>query len=110
MYARIARFEGGDSSRIDEDVAEMKKQIAAARSGDVPADASEQLRTLTDTVTRFMDLVDRETGASVGITFCETEKDMQRAHAALNEMSPPEGGPKRTGVDIFEVVLDESFR
>ena len=27
MYARVARFEGLDPSRIDEQVAEMKRQI-----------------------------------------------------------------------------------
>lgn len=109
MYARVARFEGDDPSRIDDDIAELKKQMASARSGELPADAPEQVRTLMDTVSRFMQLVDRTTGASVGITFCETEEAMQRAHAALNEMSPPEGGAKRTAVDIFEVVLDEGF-
>ena len=110
MYARVARFEGGDPSRIDEQVTEMKEQMAAARSGNLPAAAPEQVRTLMDTVTRFLELVDRSSGASLGIAFCETEEDVQRAHAALNEMSPPEGGPKRTSVDILEVVLDENFR
>ena len=110
MYARVARFEGGDPSRIDEQVTEMKEQMAAARTGNLPADAPEQVRTLMDTVSRFLELVDRSSGASLGIAFCETEEDVQRAHAALNEMSPPEGGPKRTSVDIFEVVLDENFR
>jgi hypothetical protein len=109
MYARVARFEGGDPSRIDDESAEMKKQIASARSGDLPADTPEQVRTLTETVSRFMDLVDRTSGTSLGIAFCETEEAMERADAALNEMSPPEDGPKRTAVDIFEVVLDESF-
>jgi RecB family exonuclease len=109
MYARVARFEGNDPSLIDEQVAEMKQQMSAAGSGELPADAPEQARTLMDTVTRFMELVDRESGTSLGIAFCETEEDMRRADAALNEMSPPEGGPRRTGVDIFEVVLDESF-
>jgi hypothetical protein len=110
MYARVARFEGGDPSLIDEQVAEMKEQMAAARTGNLPADAPEQVRTLMDTVSRFLELVDRTSGASLGIAFCETEEDVQRAHATLNEMSPPEGGPKRTSVDIFEVVLDENFR
>jgi hypothetical protein len=30
-------------------------------------------------------------------------------HAALDSMSPPENVGKRTSVDIYEVVLDESF-
>ena len=49
MYARVARFESGDPGRIDDDIAEMKKQMASARSGELPADAPEQVRTLMDT-------------------------------------------------------------
>ncbi len=105
MYARVARFEGGDPSRIDEDIADMKRQMDAARSGDVP----EQVRTLMDTVTRWVELVDRTSGASVAMAFCKTEEDARRADAALDSMSPSEDAIKRTSVDIFEVVLDESF-
>ena len=74
MYARVARFEGGDVSRVDEEVAEMKRQMDGFRSGNVPADARspEQVRTLMDTVTRFVELVDRSSGASVGIAFSAT--------------------------------------
>ena len=109
MYARVVRFEGGDPSVIDEQVADMKRQMDAARSGDVPADAPEQVRTLMDTVTRFIELVDRESGSSVGIAFCETEENVRRADEALDSMSPPQEVGKRTAVDIFEVALDESF-
>jgi hypothetical protein len=110
MYARVARFEGGDPSRIDDQIAEMREQMASARSGELPAGAPEQARTLMDTVSRFMELVDRQSGTSLGIAFCETEDAMRRADAALNEMSPPADGPRRTAVDIFEVALDESFK
>jgi hypothetical protein len=43
MYARIAHFAGIAPDRIDEQVAEMKRQSAAARSGDVPADTPAQV-------------------------------------------------------------------
>lgn len=109
MYARVARFEGGDPDAIDEQIAEMKTQMAAATSGQLPADAPEQVRTLMDTVVRFMELVDRESGTSVGIAFCETQDAARRAHEALDQMSPGEGGGRRAAVDIFEVVLDERF-
>jgi hypothetical protein len=36
MYARVARFEGIDSSRIDDQIAEMHKQMTASRNGDMP--------------------------------------------------------------------------
>jgi hypothetical protein len=87
----------------------MKRQMDAARSGDVPADAAESVRTLMETVRRFVELVDRKSGSTVGIVFCETEEDMRRADAALNSMSPPQEVGKRTSVDIYEVALDERF-
>ncbi|HEY7560705.1 MAG TPA: hypothetical protein VH650_00885 [Gaiellaceae bacterium] len=109
MYARIARFEGIESGRIDEQVAEMKAQIDQSRgSVDPPPGAPEQVRTLMETVKRVVQLADRE-GTALGIVFCETEDDMRRADAALDEMSPGEGAGRRTGVEIYEVLLDEDF-
>jgi hypothetical protein len=106
MYARIARFEGGDPAAIDEQIAEMRKQV----EGEPPPDAPEDVRTLMETVARFMHLVDRESATVVGITFCETEDEMRRANEALENMSPGQSGGSRTGVDIFEVAIDKSFR
>jgi len=111
MYARVARFEGGDVAAIDAQVAEMKSQIEGARMSGLPADASAEMRTLTETVSRFVEFVDRKTGTSLGISFCETEDEMRRADEALNQMSPPDdSGGRRTSVEIYEVALDESFR
>jgi len=110
MCARIARFEGGDPSRIDAQVAEMRSQMKAAQAGGLPADAPEGVRTLMETVGRFMHFVDRKSGTSVGIAFCETADDVQRAGAALNQMSPEAGTGNRTSAEIFELALDESFR
>jgi hypothetical protein len=109
MYVRIARFEGLDPGRIDQQIVEMKRQLEGARSGDLPAGAPEQVRTLMETVKRFVELVDRERGTSLGMAYCETEADVRRADAALNEMSPGEGEGRRTSVEIYEVALDESF-
>jgi hypothetical protein len=110
VYVRIARFEGSDVARYDEDIAQMKRQIDDSRSGGLPEDAPPEMRTLGETVTRFLDLIDRKTGTSLGVTFCETEEDMRRADEALNAMSPPEdSGARRTSVEIYEVGLDESF-
>ena len=106
MYARIARFEGGDPAAVDAQIAEMRAQV----EGDPPADAPEDVRTLMETVARLLQLVDRETATFVGITFCETEDEMRRADEALNRMSPGEGAGGRTAVDIFEVAIDKSFR
>jgi hypothetical protein len=110
MYARIARFEGLELGGIDEQIAEMKAQIDQSRaSGEPPPGAPDQVRTLMETVKRFVQLTDREGGTALGIVFCETEDDARRADAALNEMSPGEGAGRRTGVEIYEVLLDEDF-
>ena len=110
MHARIARFEGGEAASMDAQVAEMRMQMQGARSGNLPADAPEEVRTLMEAVSRFMHFVDRKSGTSVSIAFCETEDDLQRADAALNQMSPEEGSGSRTSAEIFELALDESFR
>jgi hypothetical protein len=108
MYERVARFEGIDASKIDEDVADMKRQMDAGRSGQLPADAPEEARELMDTV--WVQLVDRDAGKAIGIAFSASEDEMRRAHEVLNAMSPPEGAGRRSGpAEIYEVVIDETF-
>ena len=111
MYARIARFEGLDPSRIDDDVAEMKRQMtSSSASGELPEGAPEEARVLMETVTRWVQLVDRGKGTAVGIAFCGSEEDARRADEALNAMSPDDGQGRRIGAaEIYEIVIDESF-
>lgn len=110
MYARVARFEGLDVSRIDEDIADMKRQMDAGRSGQLPPDAPEEARELMETVTRWVQLVDRSSGRAVGIAFSDSEEKIRRADQVLDAMSPPDGAGRRSGpAEIYEVVLDESF-
>ena len=109
MYVRIARFEGGEMARIEAEVAEMKGQMDAGRSGQLPPGAPEQARTLMETVKRVVMLADRGSGTTLGITFTETEDDMRRVDQAMNEMSPGEGAGRRTTVETYEVLLDETF-
>jgi hypothetical protein len=110
MYARVARFEGLDMSRIDEDIADMKQQMDAGRSGELSEGAPEETRVLMETVRRWVQLVDRENGTAVGIAFCASADDARRADETLDAMSPPDGAGRRSGpAEIYEVVLDESF-
>jgi hypothetical protein len=110
VYARIARFEGLDPSRIDDDIADMKQQMDAGRSGELPEGVPEEARALMETVTRWVQLVDRNNGTAIGIAFCESEGDARRVDEALNAMAPGEGQGRRIGAaEIYEVVLDESF-
>ena len=107
MHVRIARFEGVDVGSIDEQVAEMRRQM---QSGELPPDAPAELRTLMETVNRFVQLVDRDNGVTLGLAFSKSGDDMRRADEALNAMSPPSDAMgRRTGVEIYEVALDESF-
>jgi hypothetical protein len=110
VYARVARFEALDTSRIDEQMAEMKRQMDAGRSGDLPEGAPEEARALMETVTRWVQLLDRAEGTAIGIAFCDSEDDARRADEVLNAMSPGEGQGRRIGAaEIYEVALDESF-
>jgi len=110
VYTRIARFEGLDPSRIDDDIADMKQQMDAGRSGELPDGVPEEARDLMEKVTRWVQLVDRDKGTAIGIAFCESEGDARLVDEALNAMAPGEGQGRRVGAaEIYEVVLDESF-
>ena len=50
-------------------------------------------------------LIDREHGRGLGISLYETEEDMQRGNEALNQMSPPAQGGRRTDVALYEIAL-----
>jgi hypothetical protein len=41
VFVRIARFEGIDTSQVDDEVAVTKRQIDAARAGDVPPEIAD---------------------------------------------------------------------
>jgi hypothetical protein len=99
MYVRIAQFEGGDRS-WDEFAAGIRDSIRSGAEGT-------PLETDLDAVKRIMLLVDRESNRGVNLIVCETEDDLRRVDAALNEMTPAGGRGTRTSVDMFEVVLDE---
>ncbi len=91
MYARVATFEGGDPSSIDEDRQRIEEGMQSPPEG------------LEDVKEVWM-LVDRESGKGLGVTVFETEEGMRRGDEALNAMSPG-GGAHRTGVAFYEVAL-----
>ena len=98
MYARIARFEGGNPAEADQAIARVRQMI----QGDRPAGL--------EVAKRFLMLVDRETGRGLGVTFYETDEDMRQGDEALNAMSRPEGASgERTSVEMYEVVIDEQL-
>ena len=99
MFARVATFEGADASRLDEMVDGVRRQIE-----------SESTPEGLEGVTRVEMLIDRASGKTMGITIFESEEALRRGDAALNEMSPGEGGGRRVGVDMYEVALAHDFR
>jgi hypothetical protein len=99
MYVRIARFEGGERN-WDEFAAGVRETIRSGGQGTPFERAS-------DAVRRMMLLVDREGNRGANLIICDTENDVRRVDAAMNEITPASGRGARTSVEMYEVVLDE---
>ncbi len=95
MHARIATFEA-DPARADEAIAAAREQVESNWAN--PPEGLETAKEL------YM-LIDRENGRGLGITLYETEEDLQRGNEALNQMTPPAQGGRRTDVALYEVAL-----
>ncbi len=60
-------------------------------------------------VKRVIALIDRKSGTSLDLTFCETEADLRAADEALNNMSPlSEASGRRSSVEMYEVAIDQA--
>src|ERR1700736_5655220 len=99
MYVRIARFEGGDRDWNDS-AADVRETIRSGGQGTPFERAS-------DAAKRMMLLVDRERNRGANLILCETEDDLRRVDAAMNEITPAAGRGARTSVEMYEVLLDE---
>lgn len=94
MYARVARFEGGDREAIRRTAEEIRAQAGSGPPEGVPA-------------TGFTLLVDPEGGRVLGVTLFATEADLRAGDKTLNEMTPPGGGlGRRTSVEMYEIAVD----
>jgi heme-degrading monooxygenase HmoA len=92
MYARVASFEGRDSSLTDE----LIKRVRDQGPSSVP-DAK-----------GFLGLFDREGGTSLGITFFDSEEAIRNSEQAFEDMAqhfPNEMRGRRISVDIHEVTI-----
>ncbi len=99
MFVRIARFEGGDPSRVDETIDRVR---ATMDEGETPPGLEGARRSVM--------LVDRQTGATMGLTYSDTEDDMRRGDHALNSMNPPaDMTGRRTAVEMYEVAIDRQW-
>ncbi len=99
MYVRIARFEGGERD-WDEFAATVGEAIRSGGQGT-------PFEKVADAAKRVMLLVDRENNRGANFFLCETEDDLRRIDAALNETTPAAGRGARTSVEMYEVLLDE---
>ena len=96
MYARIARFEGGDISQIDAVIDGARQTIDS--TFDSPPEGLEGVKAI------WM-LVDRENARGLGVTLFENEEDLRRGDEALNAMSPAvDAGQQRSSVEIYEIA------
>ena len=95
MHARIAAFEG-DVSRIDELTGMIRERMSAGE--EIPG------------AKRFLRLIDREGGGSLGITFFDSEEAIRTAEPIFEKMGdevPEELRGRRTSVETYEVAIDD---
>jgi hypothetical protein len=93
MYARVARFEGGDAEAIRRTAQEIASQASSGPPEGVPAIG-------------FLMLIDPDGGRSMGISLFESEADMRAGDAVLDGMSPPGDMGRRASVEMYEVAAD----
>ncbi len=98
MIARVATIEGGDPSRSGE------------VEGYVRANVLPEMRA-TPGLKRVMTLLDRGNRKVLAISFWDSEEEMRSAEAKLEESTKnlPDIGQRRTGVAVYEIVLDEDL-
>ncbi len=94
MYARVARFEGGEADAIRQNAQEIASRAESGPPEGVPAKG-------------FLLLIDPDNGRGLGIGLFETEEDLRKGDEVLNSMSPPsEGMGRRASVETYEVAVD----
>jgi hypothetical protein len=94
MYARVARFEGGEAEAIRSSVDEIKSRAESGPPEGVPAKG-------------LLLLIDPDNGRGLAIGLYETEEDRRQGDETLNSMTPPgEGMGRRASVEMYEVAVD----
>lgn len=107
MHVRVARFENVDVTRLEEDYARFREML---RTGERPEFMPEEaFETLRADVRRVLSLADRESGATLDLTFTDDAESARRVHEALDSLSPPDGSGRRASVQTYELLLDEQL-
>jgi hypothetical protein len=85
MYARVARFEGGEADALRRAAEEINSQAASGPPPGVPA-------------VGLLMLIDPDSGRSISVSLFETDEALRQGDEALNQMSPSglasAGGPR----------------
>ncbi len=105
MHARIAQFEI-DPGSVDEMLGPIRENLERGREG-MSQEEQERMAGL-EGVRRVMVMVDRDSGKMANVILCDTDEDLRKADEALNRMSP-QGGGRRTSVDLYEVAIDREM-
>jgi hypothetical protein len=90
MWARVARFDG-DPADVDARIERLRQLL---ESGPPPGLEG----------TRFMLLVNRESGKAMGLALFETEEAMRKGDAAMN--AGPGHAGRRSAVEFYEVPVE----
>lgn len=90
MWARVAKFEGAPAD-VDARIDRLRQMLD---SGAVPSELADA---------KFLLLVDRSSGAALGVTLFDSEEAMQRGDEVMNAGPGHAGG--RSSVDFYEVPL-----
>jgi len=94
MFARVTRWEGGETEAMRESVAEIGQRASSGPPEGVPSNG-------------FLLLVDPAGGRTLAIALFPDEASLREGDATLNEMSPPgDGLGQRAAVERYEVAVD----
>jgi hypothetical protein len=94
MYARVAKWEGGEPEALRRSGQETKDRAASGPPEGVPAKG-------------FIMLIDPESGRSLAVTLFETEDDLRQGDRTLNTMNRgADDVGSRTSVETYEVAVD----
>jgi hypothetical protein len=94
MYARVARFEGGEAEAIRSNAEAINAETASGPPEGVPAKG-------------FMLLIDPDNGQGLAVALFDSEEDLRQGDEVLNSMSPPSDGMgRRASVETYEVAVD----
>jgi len=94
MYARVARWEGGDGEAMRRAGEEIKSRAESGPPEGVPSKG-------------LLLLMDADNGIGLAISLFETEEDRRKGDETLSSMTPPnEGMGRRIAVENYEVAAD----